>query len=54
MGVYAVGKQFQLYANNILIFKFEDAMYSGGLFGLMVRSETSNFQVHVDEISAWE
>jgi len=54
MGVYGNADRFQLYANGMLIYEFSDSTYSGGLFGLVIRSEnTSNFQTLVDEIASW-
>ena len=54
LGIYAKGDTLQLYANGILVYEFTDAAYDGGLFGLVIRSEISaNFQVFVDEVSAW-
>ncbi len=55
MGIYANGDTLQLYANGILIYAFEDVTYSGGLFGLMIRSEfTEDFKVFVDEVAVWD
>jgi hypothetical protein len=54
MGVYAKGGKLQLYANGMMIYEFTDSTYSGGLFGLMIRSEaTNNYQVFVDQVAAW-
>jgi hypothetical protein len=55
MGVYASGLNFQLYANGILIYQFSDSGYSDGLFGLLIRSESSQpFQIAVDEVAIWD
>lgn len=54
MGISAVGNNFRFFANNVLLFEFNDNAYAGGLYGLMIRSElTQNFQVFVDEIAGW-
>ncbi len=54
MGVYGKAEKLQLYSNGVLIYEFTDSTYSGGLFGLVIRSEnTTNFQVLVDEVASW-
>ena len=54
MGIYAKAGQMQFFANGTLLDDFIDVTYSGGLFGLTVRSETTNnFQVFVDDIAFW-
>jgi hypothetical protein len=55
MGVRAQGDKIQLFANGNLVFEFSDSTFSGGLFGLMIRSDvTSGFQTYVDEIAYWD
>jgi len=54
MGIRAKGSDFQLYANGTLVYQFSDSTFSSGLYGLMIRSETTpNFQVAVKEIDYW-
>ena len=54
MLIKAKGSQMQLYANNNLIYEFSDDMYSGGLYGLMIRSDTTaNFKVFVKQVAYW-
>jgi hypothetical protein len=54
MLIKANGNQMQLYANNNLIYEFSDDVYSGGLYGLMIRSDTTaNFKVFVKQIAYW-
>jgi len=54
MGISAVGREFQFYANNTLLFSFIDGTYAGGLYGLAIRAESAaNFSVSVDEIAGW-
>lgn len=54
LGIYAKAGQLQLYANGLLVSEFIDASYTGGLFGLVIRSDvTSNFQAFVDDVSYW-
>ena len=54
MGVYAKDSKLQLYANGVLVSEFVDAAYSGGLFGLVIRSDVTNdFQALVDEVAYW-
>jgi hypothetical protein len=54
MGIYAKSDKLQLYANGALVSEFIDGTYPGGLFGLVIRSETTNnFQVFVDEVAYW-
>lgn len=55
MGIKAEGNVLQLYANGSLVYELNDSTYPGGLFGLMVRSDTTpNFQVLVKEIAYWK
>jgi hypothetical protein len=54
MGVYAKADKLQLYANNVLLFEFNDGVYSTGYLGLMIGGQnTNNFQVFVDQVSYW-
>ena len=54
MLISANGSQLQLYANNNLIYEFSDDAYSGGIYGLMIRSDTTaNFKVFVNQIAYW-
>ena len=55
LGISAKGADFQLYVNGILITQINDSTYSGGLYGLMVRSESTNdLQVYVDDVAGWD
>ncbi len=55
MWISAKGADFQLFANNTLIFQFSDQTYQDGLFGLVVRSVSGDtFQVLVDEVAYWD
>jgi hypothetical protein len=54
LGVRAEGNKFQFYANGELLTEFFNSRYSSGLFGIMIRSETTNnFKILVDEIGYW-
>jgi Ig-like domain from next to BRCA1 gene/3-keto-disaccharide hydrolase len=54
MGIFAKADKLQLYANGALVSEISDSMYSGGLFGLVIRSDvTRNFQAFVDEVAYW-
>jgi hypothetical protein len=54
MLIKAKGGQMQLFANSSLIYEFSDYTYSGGLYGLMIRSDiTANFKVFVNQLAYW-
>lgn len=54
LGIRAEGNRFQFYANGELLTEFFDATYSSGLFGIMIRSETTNnFKIRIDDIAYW-
>jgi hypothetical protein len=55
MGIRAVGDQLQLYANGTLVLEYTDTAFTGGLFGLVIRADsTQNFQAFVDQIDYWD
>ncbi len=54
MWISAKGSDFQLFANDTLIFQFSDQTFQDGLFGLVIRSVSGNtFEVLVDEVAYW-
>ncbi len=54
IGVKAVGSSIQFYANGKLLAEIEDDLYPSGLFGFMLRADsTPEFQVAVDRIAYW-
>ena len=54
IGVLAEGDLFTIYINGTSIAEFNDASYSSGLFGLMIRSsETDDLVVSVEEMAYW-
>ncbi len=54
LGIRAEGNKFQLFANGELLTEIFDARYSSGLFGIMIRSEsTNNFKILIDDIAYW-
>jgi hypothetical protein len=54
MLIQAQADQMQLLANGSLIYEFSDSTYSSGLYGLMIRSDTTaNFKVFVKQIAYW-
>lgn len=54
VGVWAEGDDLKLYINDILVAEFDISIHDSGRFGLLVGStNTTNFDVFVDEISYW-
>jgi len=54
VGVWAEGNDIRLYINDVLVVELEVDIYDEGRFGLLVGStNTTNFDVYVDEISYW-
>jgi len=54
MGIQSEGNSLQLYANDIMVYEFNDDTYGSGLFGLSIRSErTPNLQIIVKEVAYW-
>ena len=54
VGVWAEGDTLKLYVNDIVIAELNVDIYDAGQFGLLVGStNTTNFDVFVDEISYW-
>ena len=54
VGVWAEGNDIRLYVNGVLVAELEVDIYDEGRFGLLVGStNTSNFDVYVDQISYW-
>ena len=54
LGINADGNKFQLYANGEFLTEFVDANFPSGLFGTMIRSETTNnFKINIEEIAYW-
>lgn len=54
IGVKAAGSKLQFYANGTLLIEIEDNSYSAGLFGLMLRADsTPGFQIAIDRIAYW-
>lgn len=54
LGVMAVGKEFWLYVNGVLVDKYSDASYNSGYFGVFVTPvQTENLTVRVDQMSYW-
>ena len=54
LGINADGNKFQLFANGEFLTEFVDSNYPSGLFGTMVRSETTNnFKINIEEIAYW-
>jgi hypothetical protein len=54
MGIIVKGNMFQLFANGVLIYEFEDSAYSSGLYGTSIRKTAEdNFSIGVQQISYW-
>lgn len=55
MLIQAKGDSLQLYVNGNLVYEFTDSTYPGGLFGLMIRSDTTpDLKVFVKQIAYWK
>jgi len=55
MIVVGKGNRLQLYANDSLLFEFDDASYPSGLFGMMVGSGgTQDLEIIVRQLAVWD
>jgi len=54
VGVWMDGDRIQLIINDVLVAEFTDDTFNAGQFGLLIGStNTTNFDVYVEEVSYW-